>query len=88
LLNALRRGYIKLSDIALIVFDECHHARYNHSYRLIIKEFYDDEAVVKRIKNSRDVRFLGLTASPMLRFQMKRILNQRKYILPVDIISE
>lgn len=75
LLNALRRGYIKLSDIALIIFDECHHARYNHAYRLIIKEFYEDDAVVARIENSRKVKFLGLTASPMLRFPMAKIFN-------------
>ncbi|KAJ2611677.1 Dicer-like protein 1 [Coemansia sp. RSA 1365] len=41
LLNALRSGHARLSDIDLLVFDECHHARGNHPYALIMREFYD-----------------------------------------------
>lgn len=33
LLNALRRGYLKLSEIGLIVIDECHHAKDQNPFR-------------------------------------------------------
>lgn len=47
LLNALRRGYLKLPYFSLIIFDECHHCTLRHSYRLIIKEFYECDKVKK-----------------------------------------
>lgn len=66
LLNALRRGYLKLPHFSLIVIDECHHAKLNHPYRLIIKEFLDDETVRSRIQHSEKVQIIGLTASPVV----------------------
>ncbi|XP_042383496.1 endoribonuclease Dicer homolog 2a-like [Zingiber officinale] len=40
LLDNLRHTFFKLSDIKLIIFDECHHARGRHPYACIMMEFY------------------------------------------------
>lgn len=36
-LNVLKSGYLSLSDINLLVFDECHLAILDHPYREIMK---------------------------------------------------
>ncbi|KAJ2700215.1 Dicer-like protein 1, partial [Coemansia spiralis] len=59
LLNALRAGFVRLSDIDLLVFDECHHARGNHPYTLIMREFYDHCPEADR------PHIFGMTASPL-----------------------
>ncbi|KAJ2168656.1 Dicer-like protein 1 [Coemansia sp. RSA 1935] len=59
LLNALRSGHARISDIDLLVFDEAHHARGSHPYMLIMREFYDHCA-----PNDRPHIF-GMTASPL-----------------------
>jgi endoribonuclease Dicer len=73
LLDALRHGYINLArDIALLVFDEAHHAADKHPYNLIMREFYmglperDSDALPPDAGYSY-VRphVLGLTASPI-----------------------
>ena len=58
-LDNLRHAYVKLADIALMVFDECHHARKSHPYNCIMKEFYF------RSNPGDRPRILGLTASPV-----------------------
>ncbi|KAI9501915.1 P-loop containing nucleoside triphosphate hydrolase protein, partial [Coemansia spiralis] len=59
LLNALRAGYVHITDIDLLVFDECHHARGHHPYVLIMREFYDHCPANER------PRIFGMTASPL-----------------------
>ncbi|KAJ1668479.1 Dicer-like protein 1 [Coemansia sp. RSA 1813] len=59
LLNALRAGHIHISDIDLLVFDECHHARGHHPYALIMREFYDHCSADDR------PHIFGMTASPL-----------------------
>ncbi|KAJ2780724.1 Dicer-like protein 1 [Coemansia interrupta] len=59
LLNALRAGRAHISDIDLLVFDECHHARGNHPYALIMREFYD------RCDPEGRPHVFGMTASPL-----------------------
>lgn len=70
LLDALSHGYLNLGrDIGLLVFDEAHHARLKHPYRLIMKDHYHSlPPRIIGVKNSDDhVRpmVMGLTASPM-----------------------
>ncbi|KAJ2871850.1 Dicer-like protein 1 [Coemansia aciculifera] len=59
LLNALRAGLARISDIDLLVFDECHHARGHHPYALIMREFYDHCPAHDR------PHIFGMTASPL-----------------------
>ncbi|KAJ2608641.1 Dicer-like protein 1, partial [Coemansia sp. RSA 1804] len=59
LLNALRAGYVHITDIDLLVFDECHHARGHHPYALIMREFYDCCPEADR------PHIFGMTASPL-----------------------
>ena len=40
LLELLRHGMMSISEISLLVFDECHHAEGLSDYALIMKEFY------------------------------------------------
>lgn len=40
LLNMLRFRFITMAEIALIVFDECHHAKKGHPYNCIMKVFH------------------------------------------------
>ncbi|KAJ2641462.1 Dicer-like protein 1, partial [Coemansia sp. RSA 1694] len=59
LLNALRAGLVWITDIDLLVFDECHHARGHHPYALIMREFYDHCPAQDR------PHIFGMTASPL-----------------------
>ncbi|KAF9068359.1 hypothetical protein BDP27DRAFT_1266587, partial [Rhodocollybia butyracea] len=57
-LNFLTHSLIKIQEVSLMVFDECHHARKNHPYAIIMKE-YSQCPVDKRPK------IFGMTASPI-----------------------
>ncbi|KAJ8328011.1 Dicer-like protein 1 [Batrachochytrium dendrobatidis] len=56
--TSLDRGYISISMLNLIVFDECHHARNLHPYRVLMQTHYAlcSEAIRPKI--------FGITASP------------------------
>uniref|UniRef100_A0A6T0E1R0 RNA helicase n=1 Tax=Chrysotila carterae TaxID=13221 RepID=A0A6T0E1R0_CHRCT len=72
-LNALSKDFIQMSDIALLIFDECHQAVGKSPMASIMKEFY------WRAKhgNSDVPRILGLTAS-ILHGKLKGIENKRR----------
>ena len=38
--NNLSRGHLSMSDVALLVVDECHHTVGNHSYAKIMEQHY------------------------------------------------
>jgi len=40
LLGLLRHGIMRIEEISLLIFDECHHASGQSDYLLIMKEFY------------------------------------------------
>ncbi|KAF9615049.1 hypothetical protein IFM89_021620 [Coptis chinensis] len=59
LLDALRKAFLSLKLVCLLVFDECHRATGNHPYTKIMKEFYH--------KYSNKPKIFGMTASPVIR---------------------
>ncbi|KAA6420863.1 MAG: endoribonuclease Dicer protein 1-like [Trebouxia sp. A1-2] len=60
LLNALRHGFLKITDLNLLVCDECHRAVKKDPYNCIMQEFYHD-------RSTEGVRphIFGMTASPV-----------------------
>ncbi|KAI8876441.1 dicer-2 protein [Backusella circina FSU 941] len=59
-LDVLRHGFIKLNQVNLIIFDECHHALKKHPFNLIMREFYD------RCSPESRPKIFGMTASPVI----------------------
>ncbi|GAA6001448.1 uncharacterized protein JCM10292_006259 [Rhodotorula paludigena] len=59
ILDSLAHGFLKMDQIALLVFDEAHHAKSNHPFASILRDFYHRSPAHKR------PRILGLTASPL-----------------------
>lgn len=41
ILDAVKRSFIKLEQINVLVFDECHHGRKDHAYHELMKQFKD-----------------------------------------------
>ncbi|CAA0821254.1 Endoribonuclease Dicer homolog 2 [Striga hermonthica] len=62
LLNALRHRFLRLDQIKVLIFDECHNARGKHSYACIMTEFYHRELASN---SSQLPRVFGMTASPI-----------------------
>ncbi|XP_048137165.1 endoribonuclease Dicer homolog 2 isoform X2 [Rhodamnia argentea] len=61
LLNCLRHSFFKLDLIKVLIMDECHHARGEHPYACIMKEFYHPQ-----LRDNMQVpRIFGMTASPI-----------------------
>lgn len=60
LLACLHHSYITMEQINLLVFDEAHHAKRNHAYARIIKDFYVDAP-----PSMQKPRVFGMTASPI-----------------------
>ncbi|KAI9355311.1 hypothetical protein DFJ73DRAFT_623667 [Zopfochytrium polystomum] len=56
--NILRKSFIAMSKIDLLIFDECHHARKNSVYNQIVSLYYLNTPLQER------PRLFGMTASP------------------------
>ncbi|KAK9131441.1 hypothetical protein Sjap_011928 [Stephania japonica] len=59
LLDALRKAFLNLDRICLLIFDECHRANGNNPYTRIMKEYYH--------KSGSRPKVFGMTASPIVR---------------------
>lgn len=59
LLQCLMHSFIGMNQINLLIFDEAHHAKKDHAYARIIREFYLDRPELDR------PRIFGMTASPV-----------------------
>ncbi|GMI97873.1 dicer-like 3, DICER-LIKE 3 [Hibiscus trionum] len=58
LLDALRKAFLSLEKVSLLIIDECHRATGNHPYARIMKEFYHKSKIKPKI--------FGMTASPVV----------------------
>lgn len=79
LLDLLVHGYLSLQDVALLIFDECHHARKRHPYNVIMAEFY-----YSLDKQDRP-RIFGMSATPVNR---KEEVNVSVWQLEVNLDSK
>lgn len=61
LLSCLHHSFVKMDQINLLIFDEAHHAKKNHPYARVIKDFYASS----KNEGQRLPRILGMTASPV-----------------------
>ncbi|XP_076807384.1 uncharacterized protein LOC143450638 isoform X2 [Clavelina lepadiformis] len=67
LLNILKDGLMTISDISLLIFDECHHAVRNDPYGMIMNCYLDmmkENASRTTHSGKRLPQILGMTASP------------------------
>ncbi|KAM7263172.1 hypothetical protein ACFE04_000855 [Oxalis oulophora] len=88
LLRALYHCFIKMETIALLIFDECHHAQVqtNHPYAAIMKIFY------KGMTGERP-RVFGMTASPVVGKgascpgDLPKLINSLEYLLDAKVYS-
>lgn len=60
LAQCLMHSFISMSQINLLIFDEAHHAKNNHPYARIMKDYYEPES-----DPTRRPRVFGMTASPV-----------------------
>jgi endoribonuclease Dicer len=58
--DCLMHSFIDIARCSILIFDEAHHAKSNHPYALIMKDFYVREPDV-----SKRPRIFGMTASPV-----------------------
>ncbi|WAQ82840.1 hypothetical protein PtA15_3A204 [Puccinia triticina] len=63
--DLISKGYWKLEDVSLLIFDEAHHCRKNHVYNQIMRSHYHRLAQNPTL---RLPKILGLTASPIWNF--------------------
>ncbi|KAA1110895.1 Dicer-like protein 1 [Puccinia graminis f. sp. tritici] len=64
--DLISKGYWKLEDVSLLIFDEAHHCRKNHVYNQIMRSHYHRLAKDSTV---RLPKILGLTASPIWNFK-------------------
>jgi len=60
--DLLMHGFLKMEQIDLVVFDECHHTDQDHLYNLIMRDFFFHNYIPGKTKRPK---ILGLTASPI-----------------------
>ncbi|CAL8578554.1 Dicer-like protein 1, variant 3 [Xanthoria parietina] len=58
--QCLMRSFISMDQINLLIFDEAHHAKKNHPYARIIKDYY-----IAEDEETKRPRVFGMTASPV-----------------------
>ena len=60
LLDEVRKSKVKLDEVTLMVFDECHHTRKGHPYARLMQLYLDE----KFEENNQLPQIIGMTASP------------------------
>ncbi|XP_062159041.1 dicer-like protein 4 [Alnus glutinosa] len=88
LLHNLYHCFIKMEFIALLIFDECHHAQVqsNHPYAEIMKLFYKTDV-------GKFPRIFGMTASPVVgrgasdHANLPKVINSLEKLLDAKVYS-
>jgi superfamily II DNA or RNA helicase len=62
--DLLMHGFVKMEEVSLIIFDECHHTDQDHLYNLIMRDFFYHKFRPEDPSCKRP-QILGLTASPI-----------------------
>ncbi|RHZ55743.1 putative RNA helicase/RNAse III [Aspergillus thermomutatus] len=73
LADALSHGFVKMSRLALIIFDEAHHCTRKHAANKIMQDFY--HPTLTRFGTGAVPRIMGLTASPVVRSNRQELLT-------------
>lgn len=60
LVQCMMHSFINMSSVNILIFDEAHHAKSNHPYARLIKDYYLQEP-----DSSKRPRIFGMTASPV-----------------------
>lgn len=80
LLAALRKAFLGLEMVGLIIFDECHRATGNHYYTRIMKEFYH--------KCGSKPKIFGMTASPVVRKGVSSVIDCEDQLSELESILD
>lgn len=80
--QCLHHSFISMDRINLLIFDEAHHAKKDHAYARIIKDFYAQE------KSAVLPKILGMTASPVdARVDVRKAAAELEGILHCEIAT-
>jgi endoribonuclease Dicer len=60
LVQCMMHSFVTMAQINLLIFDEAHHAKGNHPYARLMKDYY-----VHELELSKRPRIFGMTASPI-----------------------
>lgn len=73
LADALSHGFVKMSQLALLIFDEAHHCTRRHAANKIMQDFY--HPTLTKSGPAAVPRIMGLTASPVVRSNHQELLS-------------
>ena len=83
LYQCLSKSFVTVDQVNLLIFDEAHHAKKQHSYAMIIKDFY-----ARVPSNTTLPKIFGMTASPVdSRSDVKTAAMQLEAILHCTIAT-
>lgn len=83
LYQCLMHSFITMDQINLLIFDEAHHAKKNHSYARIIKDFYSQPE-----QKRNQPKIFGMTASPVdARVDVRKAAAELEGLLQCEIAT-
>lgn len=81
--HCLHHSFISMAQINLLIFDEAHHAKKDHAYARIIKDFY-----IPHLDKTALPKIFGMTASPVdARVDVRKAAKELEAILHSEIAT-
>ncbi|PRQ28075.1 putative ribonuclease III post-transcriptional gene silencing PAZ-Argonaute family [Rosa chinensis] len=80
LLDALRKAFLTIEAVCLMIMDECHRTTGNHPYKKIMKEFYHRSSIKPKV--------FGMTASPVIRKGVSSTMDCEDQISELESILD